>query len=72
MLYEAVAQALAPMRGDEWVGEIGKGLTQVTVRVKEPEVVHTVRMNDFEKCWTGRAGRPPKLFSNPDSARFSA
>jgi hypothetical protein len=37
------------MRGDEWVGEIGKGLTAVTVRVREPEVTHTVRMNDFRK-----------------------
>jgi hypothetical protein len=57
-LYEAVAQALAVMRGDEWVGEIGKGLTEVTVRVKEPEAVHTVRMSDFEK-WLDRQGRTP-------------
>ena len=26
-LYEAIAQALAALRGHEWVGGIGKGLT---------------------------------------------
>lgn len=36
-LYGAVAQALAMLRGDEWVGEIGKGLTTVTVRVRQPK-----------------------------------
>jgi hypothetical protein len=40
-LYEAVAQALAALHGDEWVGELGKGLTTVTVKVRQPEVTHT-------------------------------
>jgi citrate synthase len=26
-LYEAIAQALATLRGEDWVGEIGRGLT---------------------------------------------
>ena len=42
-LYEAVAAALSALRGHEWAGEIGKGLTEVTVRVRQPEVTHTVR-----------------------------
>jgi hypothetical protein len=29
-LYEAVAQALATVRGHEWVGDIGRGLTSAT------------------------------------------
>lgn len=57
-LYEAVAQALSALRGHEWVGEIGKGLTEVTVRVKQPEVIHTVRIKDFEN-WLNRQGRTP-------------
>ena len=36
--YEAVAHALATLRGHEWVGESGKGLATVTVKVRQPEV----------------------------------
>jgi hypothetical protein len=57
-LYEAVAQALAALQGHEWVGEIGEGLTEVTVRVRQPEVTHTVRIKDFEN-WLNRQGRTP-------------
>jgi len=38
--YEAIAHALATLRGHEWVGEIGKGLTTVTVKSGLP----TLRM----------------------------
>ena len=47
-LYEAIAQALAALRGHEWVGEIGRGLTTVTVKVRHPEVTHVVKIQDFE------------------------
>ena len=47
-LYEAVAQALAAARGHEWVGDIAKGLTTVTVKVRNPEVTHIVKIQDFE------------------------
>jgi hypothetical protein len=57
-LYEAVAQALAALRGHEWVGDIGKGLTTVTVKVKQPEVTHLVKMQDFEN-WLRRQGKTP-------------
>jgi len=36
-LYEAVAQALAALRAHKWVGEMGKGLTTVTVKVRNPK-----------------------------------
>ncbi len=35
-LYEAIAQALATLRGHNWVGDIGKGLTTVTVKAGGP------------------------------------
>ena len=34
-LYEAVAAALASLRKDDWVGEIGTGLTTVKVEVQQ-------------------------------------
>ncbi len=49
-LYEPVAQALATVHGLEWVGDIGKGLTTVTVKVRNPEVTHIVKIQDFENC----------------------
>ena len=33
-LYEAVAQALAIVRGHDWVGDIGTGLATVTLKVQ--------------------------------------
>src|SRR5215813_2378079 len=57
-LYEAVAEALATLRGREWVGEIGKGLTTVTVKVRQPEVTHVVKIQDFEN-WLRRQGKTP-------------
>ena len=57
-LYEAVAQALAALRDHEWVGEVGKGLATVTVKVRQPEVTHVVKMQDFEN-WFHRQGRTP-------------
>jgi hypothetical protein len=43
-LYEAVAQALAMVRGHDWVGDIGTGLTTVTVKVRNPEITHIVKI----------------------------
>jgi hypothetical protein len=58
-LYEAVAQALAIARGQDWVGDIGTGLTTVTVKVRNPEVTHIVKIQDFEN-WLNRGGNSPK------------
>ena len=57
-LYEAIAQALATLRGHEWVGDIGKGLTTVTVKVRHPEVTHVVKIQDFEN-WLNRGCKSP-------------
>jgi hypothetical protein len=57
-LYEAVAQALGILRGDMWVEEIGEGLTELKVRVKQPAVEHRVRMKDFRR-WLESQGKTP-------------
>lgn len=57
-LYEAIAQALAALRPNDWVGDIGKGLTTVTVRVRQPEVTHVVKIQDFEN-WLNRGCKSP-------------
>ena len=56
-LYEAVAQALAAFKKNEWVGQIGRGHT-ITVRVQQPAVEHRVRISEFER-WLGTNGRSP-------------
>ena len=40
-LYEAVAQGLAAIRGNEWVGGIAQGLNVVKVSVADVRVEHT-------------------------------
>jgi hypothetical protein len=57
-LYEAVATALAALQQDNWVGEIGQGLTTVSVIVQQPPVRHEVKMKDF-LSWLGRQGGSP-------------
>jgi hypothetical protein len=57
-LYEAVAPGLATVRRHDWVGEIGKGLTTVTVKVRHPEVTHAVKIQDFEN-WLNRSCKSP-------------
>jgi hypothetical protein len=77
-LYEAIAIALAALQQDNWVGEIGQGLTTVTVVVHQPPVKHEVRMKEFVS-WLGRQGRSPaevilkqkleKILGNANHAR---
>jgi hypothetical protein len=57
-LYKAVAQALGIMRENQWVEEIGEGLTELKVRVKQPAVEHRVRMKDFRR-WLESQGKTP-------------
>jgi hypothetical protein len=56
--YEAVAQALRIFRDNEWVDDIGHGQTSIVVKVKHPEVEHTVRVRDFER-WLEANPRSP-------------
>ena len=57
-VYEAVAQALRIFRDNEWVEDIGRGQTPISVKVTHPEIEHTVRVQDFE-CWLETTPRSP-------------
>jgi hypothetical protein len=43
-VYEAIAQALRIFRDNEWVGDLGHGQTPITVKVKNAEIKHVVRV----------------------------
>ena len=58
-LYEAVAQGLAAIRGNEWVAGIAQGLNVVRVSVADVRVEHEVKLMDFTK-WVERAGGSPR------------
>jgi hypothetical protein len=45
-------------RGHDWVGDIGRGLTTVTVKVRNPEITHIVKIQDFEN-WLNRGCKSP-------------
>jgi truncated hemoglobin YjbI len=57
-LYEAVAQALRVFRANDWIDEVGRGQTTISVVVRQPEVRHKVRVQDFER-WLESQGRTP-------------
>jgi hypothetical protein len=61
-LYEAVAQGLRAFRENDWVDDIGGGLTTITVVVSQPGVEHKVRVRDFEQ-WLESQGRTPAEMS---------
>ena len=57
-LYDAVAQALKIFRDNEWVEGVGRGQTPISVKVRQPEAEHTVRVQDFER-WPEAIPRSP-------------
>jgi hypothetical protein len=57
-LYEAVAQALRAFRESDWVGDLAGGQFTISVIVKNPEIEHRVRVQDFER-WLDSQGRTP-------------
>ena len=57
-VYEAVAQALRIFRDNDWVEDIRHGQTPISVKVKHPEIEHTVRVQDFER-WLEASPRSP-------------
>jgi hypothetical protein len=58
-LYEAVAQELRVFRENDWIDEVGRGgQTTISVVVRQPEVQHKVRVQDFER-WLESQGRTP-------------
>jgi hypothetical protein len=54
-LYEAVAQGLAAIRGNEWVAGIAQGLNVVEVSVADVRVEHEVKLRFYEVA--GQEGR---------------
>jgi hypothetical protein len=62
-LYEAVAQGLAAIRGQEWVAGIAQGLNVVKVSVAHVRVEHEVKLIDFTK-WLERTGGSPREMSD--------
>jgi hypothetical protein len=62
-LYEAVAQGLAAIRGNEWVARIGQGFNTVKVSVADVRVEHEVKLGDFTK-WLDRTGGSPREVSD--------
>jgi hypothetical protein len=71
-LYEAVARGLRAFHASAWVGEIGEGLTTLTVEVREPPqqpaVTHEVRMKDFRQ-WLAERGNTPAQITARQRAR---
>lgn len=57
-LYEAVAQGLRVFRENDWIDEVGRGQTTISVVVRQPEVEHKVRVQEFER-WLETQGRTP-------------
>ena len=57
-VYEAVAQALRIFRDNEWVDDLAHGQTPIVVKVKHPEIEHTVRVQDFQR-WLEANPRSP-------------
>ena len=57
-LYEAVAHGLRAFQSADWAGQLGRGLTTISVVVKQPDVEHMVRVKDFE-AWLESAVRSP-------------
>jgi hypothetical protein len=67
-LYEAVAQGLAAIRGNEWVAGIAQGPNVVKVSVADVRVEHEVRLMDFTK-WLDRTGGAPREVSDRQRIR---
>lgn len=58
-LYEAVAQAIAALRGHDWVAGIPRSPSVVKVSVANVRVDHEVKMADFEH-WLEKSGGSPR------------
>ena len=67
-LYEAVAQGLAAIRGNDWVAGIAQGLNAVKVSVADVRVEHEVKLVDFTK-WVDRTGGSPREMSDRQRIR---
>jgi hypothetical protein len=57
-LYEAVAQAVRVFRDNDWNQDPSRAPAAVVVRIKQPEIQHTVQVRDFMN-WLDSAGKSP-------------
>ncbi|MBV8893503.1 MAG: hypothetical protein JO266_16285 [Acidobacteria bacterium] len=57
-----MAQGLRVFRANDWIKEVGRGQTTISVAVSNPEVHHNVRVQDFER-WLDSQGRTPAEMS---------
>jgi len=62
-LYEAVAQGIAAIRGNEWVAGIAQRMNVIKVSVENVRVEHEVRLQDFTK-WLEKPGGSPRDVSD--------
>jgi hypothetical protein len=67
-LYEAVAQGLAAICGNEWVAGIAERHNVVRVSVADVRVEHEVKLMDFTK-WLERSGGSPREVSERHKIR---
>ena len=67
-LYEAVALGLVAIREQDWAAEIAEGLNTVDVSVTAVPVIHSVKMQDFNK-WLSRKGGTPNDISQRNHIR---
>jgi hypothetical protein len=58
-VFEAVAQGLLAIRGNEWIAGIAERLNVVKVAVADVRVEHEVKLMDFTK-WLERTGGSPR------------
>jgi hypothetical protein len=67
-LYEAVAQGLAAIRGNDWVAGVAQGLNVVRVSVADVRIEHEVKLMEFTK-WLERDGASPRETSDRNRIR---
>jgi hypothetical protein len=60
-LFEAVAKGIAIFRTENWVGDIGRGMTSLRITVKSPSVTHEVKMQEFENWLKRLNGSPAEM-----------
>jgi hypothetical protein len=61
-LYEAIARGLCALHANPWVGEIGEGLTSITVELQEKATVtHSILMKDFRRWLEVRGTTPAQI-----------
>jgi hypothetical protein len=60
------------LQQDNWVGEIGQGLTTVCVLAQQPPIKHEVKMQDFLAWLGGKGGSPAEILHRDKVRRMLA